>query len=607
MLPVKFENHVMPPKIPSPPSALAKIPFSYFIEPFTNLLSSVGRTMLLPALIALDYSFKVYYTASVVFSRLFYSPYFNPLDPSFEKVTLANFEKRYDSLKDQLDLLDQKFKQEHLIARDMKDLHRVTYEINQINRQLKHYLAILNNHAVHLDVQDDIEHVQGLYQQLIDQIDDYFQREGDNLLNQFHKVLDLFTRGGIDLPDNIRRDLIQTWKGLEASMKGHVNHLQPPKLVNNLKGKLAELKDRMEAFDGNSTQESRVGLAQPLKLRNIGNSCYLDSVFQALACVDSICEDFNAPIPHGQDSQKKIAIQQELLQFLNVQKMNQGGDYSQMEFILFLLGGPSLHRLRGEIFKSGLHPSLDMHELTRQHDAHDVAMLLIQNFLPSCQFKLQQRASVEQFPGIEFHYKTEDYSTLQIPLRPKVSKMTDLLKWVLHKHHETENKAPFKEYDPKNGVIIDEAEAAAVLEEAPQKLPKSVKWARFKELPNVMTLQLLRFNQRQGKPGAAPVMHKDSSPVHLPENGIIDLTHYYDAPKDAPANAKYKIKSFVVHSGSYSGGHYVAYVEMNGKYYLCDDLDSKCYKQITKKEFLSKKDAYLVVLERLPEESQAKA
>ncbi len=394
-------------------------------------------------------------------------------------------------------------------------------------------------------------------------------------------------------------------------MKGRVNHLNPPQLVNSLKGKLAKLKHRMEAFDGHSAQDHRVGLAQPLKLRNIGNSCYLDSVFQAFACVDTVCEEFNAPIPHGQDSQKKIAIQQELLQFLNVQKMNQGGDFTQMELILFLLGGPSLHRLRGEIFKSGLHPSLDMSELTQQHDAAYVAELMIDHFLPDCKFKMQETATADEFPGMEFIGPLMDMTTLQIPLKPKVSKMTDLIKWVLQRHVEKENDPTYqRRFDPQDVKVLNSEEAAPALTAQPQKLAKFVQSYKLTELPAVLTIHFKRFGMVQGKAGTRLIPVKDSSPVLLPpekENGIIDLTPYYDAPEGASTNAKYKIKSYVVHSGSYGGGHYVSFVEINGKYYECDDIDPSCYKQITKKEFFSNKDAYLVVLERIPEASHAKA
>ena len=102
------------------------------------------------------------------------------------------------------------------------------------------------------------------------------------------------------------------------------------------------------------------------------------------------------------------------------------------------------------------------------------------------------------------------------------------------------------------------------------------------------------------------VAKKDARPVDLPDDGIVDLAKYHDAPKDGPKQTKYKVKSYVAHSGSsVKLGHYVTYVEMGGKYYFCDDTDPNFFKEITKKEFFGRKDAYLLVLERLPEDELA--
>lgn len=604
MLPIKFEDRVLlAPSMPSKSRTVGeKIDFTHYIDPFVSLLGRVSTSLLLSSLIAINYAFLISSAAQVVFHRLIYRPMFDPLDPAFKHETLGNFEKHVVLLQNRIDQLDQKFKQEHLIARDMKDLHSLTFEISESNRQLRGYLLVLQSRKDRLAVEDDIKHVYSLYQDLDKQIDDYCKREADNLLNQFFKVLDTFTRGGIDLPDNIRTELLRTWQGLDASLKDRLYKLDPPELVRKLRGKLGDLRDRMEILDGKQAEEKRIGLAQPLKLRNIGNSCYLDSVLQALACVDGICEEFIQPIQRDKlnpdEYLKKLAIQQELIQFLNVQQMNRGADYTQMEFILFLLGGPSLYRLRQEIFKSGLHPSLDnMKELTHQHDAAYVTELMIDQFLPTCKFHWNKGCSTKELPGLEFISRDELMTKMDIPLRRRVEKLEELVHWTLHKHM---NKDP-RRFDVEDAVNVPgkEEEAEATRESAPKSLAvkEYVEWFRLKTLPPVLTLQLIRFDNQ---------LKKLDNPVTLPESGILDFSRYYDAPDDAaddaPKNAKYKIKSFVVHSGTYSGGHYVSYVEINGKYYLCDDTDPKCYREISKKDFLSKKNAYLVVLERLPEE-----
>ena len=310
-----------------------------------------------------------------------------------------------------------------------------------------------------------------------------------------------------------------------------------------------------------------------------------------------------------------MAILQELLPILKT-SLNQGAGASKIGFILYLLqGAPSLVRLREAIFKSGLHPSLnDMSQLTGQHDAASVAELMIDHFLPNCKFKMRETATADDFPGMEFIGPLMDMTILQIPLRPKVSKMTELIKWVLQRHVEKENDPKYqRRFDPQDGKVLNSEKAAPALAAQPQKLAKFVQSYKLTELPAVLTIHFKRFGMVQGKDGTSLVPVKDSSPVLLPsekENGIIDLTRYYDAPEGAstngPIQAKYKIKSFVAHKGSsVKSGHYVTCVEIRGKYYLCDDTDPNFFKEITQKEFFGRKDAYLLVLERLPEDGAA--
>jgi hypothetical protein len=281
--------------------------------------------------------------------------------------------------------------------------------------------------------------------------------------------------------------------------------------------------------------------------------------------------------------------------------MNRGAKYTQMEFILFLLGGPSMHRLREEIFKSGLHPSLDPLDLTSQQDAAYFAELLIDHLLPGCKFKWQEQATTldDAFPGIQFNGPVDLQTTLHVSLRAKEKELARQIHWILFKHYNTQKDPDLqRKFNPKDkdAVVIDKDKAALVIDKAEQKVEKFVQEYRLKELPSVLAIQMKRFKPQATKSGYTMV--KDDSSVELPPDGIIDLSSYYDAPAGQPAAAKYQIKSYVVHKGTYHGGHYVAYVEIKGRYYLCDDLDSQFYREISKDDFYKNENAYLIFLER---------
>jgi ubiquitin C-terminal hydrolase len=360
-----------------------------------------------------------------------------------------------------------------------------------------------------------------------------------------------------------------------------------------------------------SKNEEMVDAIEPLKLRNIGNSCYLDSVLQAILCIDHIREKLSrAPEKDAftslKDYQKELAIQQEILQFMDVQQTQKEGEHlSQMEYILFLLGGPSIYRLRDAIFRSEFHHEFDLeHNLTDQHDAANIMELLIDHLLTDCKFKWRGHATTPIFPGLEFVHggptgKDEEVAILQVPLRfkPVHQKLDVLVKAILGKHVEKQSDPEIqRKFDPQEGFFIKgkEAEAALIQHASAAKVDEYHEWFRLTKLPPVLTIQFKRFTAG---------LSKDNKPVILPEDGILDLSRFYDAPTGESKKALYRIKSMVRHSGSsLKFGHYIADVEINGKYYHCNDTDPKPFKEISKKEFFGRKDPYLLFLERIPDD-----
>ncbi len=590
-----------------------RINFNYYIQPFVDLLSAGSLSFILITAALVEYCQRAVSATQEIFHRITHAPAFRPTHPSFKKL-IDQLEDQIIFLQERVTQLEQNFWQTHLISQDMKEMKQLHSEIFQSLRQLNSYVSVLEQRRHPFPIQPQLISVRDGFQDLNDQMNQFCLLHGDKVIEQLQKAFDLFIKPGIDLPKDIHQQLSQAWTDFDEVFNRHLSGYTQAK---PFRSKITELRAQAQVLKKTPNQEiQKTDRAEPLKLSNIGNSCYLDSVLQCLFCIDQIREKFNEPIerdPHNLEVyQKKLIIQHEILKFIEAQRQSRenGKSMTQMEFILFLLGGPSLGDLREAIFKSEFHPELTIaNGLTDQHDAAYIIELCIEYFLSDlCQFKIRQHATTGAFPGLEFlaggkEGKDETLSILQVPLRSqkRYQKLNNLIHTLLGKHKEREPKIDDqRKFDPTDGEIVvgQENEAASVINAAPVKVEEYEQWYRMSQLPPVMVMQFKRFT------GA---LKKDNRPVELPEDGILDLTRYYDPPEDAdlPKQGRYKIKGMVRHSGaSLRVGHYVADVEINGKYFHCNDLDPKSYREVTKKDFLSHRDPYLLFLERLPDEEE---
>lgn len=602
--PVKIENHVLttPSNLKEPPHSEEKINFFQALNPFVQLLLAIGNAILAPSFFFFNHLQKRLTASQKVFFQTVNLPTANPpaevvVEPAKKEVEHpACSNEQAADLQERLAYLEQRFKEDFLIVENARELEKLNLEVKGWQDQLRQEREQQNPAP---DLKDTIS----LAQKLDDKLDDFCLREGVAILNRLQNIHRVLTKGGsLELPKDMREELLETWKSLENAIKPRLSHKKPDDASKKLSTKLNELKRIMDGIQLITSQKEVSGLSEPLRLRNIGNSCYLDSVLQALAPLDVFFKDLSRPLRRDDylDKldlfEKKSAIRKELLQFLEERRMNRGAEFSKIGFALFLMeDGPSQYRLRQAIFKSGLKSDFSMITLEEQHDAAILMELLIENFLPNCRLKRQEYTSTDDLPGLEFEHPVDDMLTLQIPLRPeKYQSLSWLIKWVMHRRIERASRL----YDPKDGKIVDEKTGAASQAAAPQNVEKYVQWYRFKELPEALVLNFKRtiFTEALTK-------KKDERPVDLPDDGIVDLSMFYDAPKDGPKQAKYEIRSYVSHDGSdVELGHYVAYVKIKGKYFSCNDLDANGFKEITKKEFYGRQDAYMIVLERLPEE-----
>lgn len=634
-----------------------EIEFGRFVDPFVKLLATVGALTIFPVVFAADIALSILSDAYVVFSRIFNPAPFNPTDASFVKM-IEDLEKQIPLHQKNVDELNLLFKQEERINRDIHKLKQVKDEINERLSQLGNYLFVMKDRENPLPIVGDIKRVEAGYEKVRENFDLFCFQESKAIVGNFFNVVDLVTRGGVVPRENIRQELIETWDALNSTIQAH--HFDEG---SSIETKFREIRSRINSFEESHQAAQSAGLNTPLKLRNSGGtSCYMDSVLQAFFCIDQICEKLSRPLELDDVSDneedllkksgdsdkireakkalylKKIPIREELVKFLEAPKKSRAEDYTELEYILFLLrgsSGPSNKRLREKIFESGLHGEFYNEVIGRQLDAASMVEFFIANFIPKFMPKLQEYVSAVDFPGLEFDGRMEDTGTLQIPLvkdgevkskaefeefrKKKFNQADQQVEHLIHlfmdKHANVETVAPFRkfQFDPERGKVVNQEEAAPILDEAmarEKEIAAYTQWYRLKNAPPVLTLHFKRFlNVLQsekivnGKTNKSFERKKIDRPVILPEDGIVDLSNYYDAPEGVSRNARYKIKSFVVHNGgTIEGGHYVTYVEIKGEYYFCDDTDPQFYRKISKEEFFRQRNAYLVVLEKMPEE-----
>lgn len=117
-------------------------------------------------------------------------------------------------------------------------------------------------------------------------------------------------------------------------------------------------------------------------------------------------------------------------------------------------------------------------------------------------------------------------------------------------------------------------------------------------LPDSLALHLVRhhYDRTKGR------VSKLREPVTLPKDGIVDLTPYYSGTK--VQGCRYEMTGYVIHHGSsLEGGHYTANIKIGDKYYECDDLNPGFHREISRREFYGNRNAYLVMLKRIPQDN----
>lgn len=607
--PHPMDDTLMP--VPAPISfselIYKSIPFQNYIFPFTQMLMGATENFLSSIFKVLSVGIRCVSALDVVVHRLLYAPSFDPTHPSFKKL-IDRLDAQVPFLQKKIDQLEQKIWKDDSFSGDIAEMRVLSDEIARAYAVLSTYDNALENRVHPFPIQAQLNQVRVKFGQLDDQLNEFCLEKGKKIIGEFDDIATFFSKGGKKLTEEIRTELFEAWSNLDRVFNRRLTSLGYTSLQNNLLSNLGKIENLMNTMKNTSkNSQSFIHYNTPLGLSNIGNSCYMDSVLESILCINYMRKKLSYIPEQGEkkpsEYKSAVAIQQEILQFIDDQESpNEEKQLSQMNLILYLMrDGASLYRLRNSIFKSGFHPELEMQSLKSQHDSAFIMELLIDHLLPDCKFYTHEYATTEIFPGLIFptHGNDVGNSLLQVSLRnrEKYQPLAELVRLTLGRQEEKEAEEKYQRlFDPKSGVVIpgNEESLALISDTEPKKVDKFIHWHRLTKLPPVLTIQFKRFSV-DSKGHAS----KDERPVILPEDGILDLSKYYDAPEGESKNARYKIKSMVRHFGGVGGGHYVAAVEINGSYFHCDDTAG--YQKISKEDFLDHTDPYLLFLERIPD------
>ena len=411
-----------------------------------------------------------------------------------------SFESRAGILKGKMDVLplqidnDLLLKDPHQLMGVLKTLTAMKNEIGKTLPEVQDILSVMESYKHDpLPIEENLKRIEESYQALQDDYQKFFKEKGRLIISRFREVVDSLSPQGIEVKDEVRKQLFENWKTLQGAFPADSRH----------EGLLEDVKFQIIALDQMIAPEDLIPLQAPLKLRNSGGtSCYIDSVIQAFAGVKVVFEELIKPLTiefNDEDDKyhKKLMVQNALKEVLSGQPLKQEKHYSLMESLLFFLPKDSPNEcLRKAIFKSGLHPEFKQAVIDQQLDAASIAEFLTQQFLPHCRYQLQEYTSLLESPKAV--HKTPLNANppnclLPIPLAFGDSKepiaFDDLISSFLDKHV---NKGECRRFEPqKKRKVSDSAKVPKLNLKSEEdgdviEVTEYNQWYRFKMMPSVL-------------------------------------------------------------------------------------------------------------------------
>lgn len=306
--------------------------------------------------------------------------------------------------------------------------------------------------------------------------------------------------------------------------------------------------DRQEAKDPSIVFK---GENNPPELRNLGNTCYFNSLMQILFSNKALKE---AIIESGMKD-KPGSVMYELAHVLQYQATGKSS-YVSMKKLL-----DTCYDTDERIFKKDNRFS--------QQDVGELLVWLIEKSgIKTTAFESESvYRTVDKAETLSSRKEELNCLSLHLEDSKKDVKLTELLdKCSLEKVYSGT-------YKKDDGEILSE-----FLEQV-----------TYKEAPKILSIQVMRHSYNM----EFKFSKKISSPVELPKDGVFSFPFGGNV-------YSYKITGMVTQIGnSINNGHYVADVFQDGKYFHCND---NCVSEIAAKEFYEKKDAYFIFAERMDED-----
>lgn len=599
---------------------LTDLLFPTFLNPYIELLENAAWGAMAPFVASADYVSRACNAVAEVFSRIIFSPEFDPRSDEFAN-QLITLSQQVNTLSNEINSLKTKFKEPKTMIGDTLHFYKVANEIDEKLELLERYLRVIQLRN-DLPIKTSLTNVRDDYTTLQDQLNVFCKANAIQILNIYETVVNKFTKSGMKLPEELRKPLIENWETLNKAIIPRWNLLSYA-----AQSKHEKLQTDMSSVINGTTQSVREP-EKPLPLLNIGNSCYLDAMLQCYLCIKGLEDSLRQPLifdKNTTDEERKHMrlIQNELRLFFDGTPPQEVPNL--FEFALSLMSSnkdtseqeASLYRLRDRIFDSKLHLELKRggkDGIEAQHDAAYIAELLTQYiFSDFCKFSLKESRTVPEFPGIEFNMPNQDMFVFQMNFKEQVPPppntkpdnnvpiptLSEMMNENFEKLDCLDDGFTYKLEDKGVAKVVDENLEKTILDRSSRRVAKYNRKYTIDALPNIMTLHLKRFTVVQNRDKKSHSTQKLYDPVVLPQDGIVDCSKYCQGQ----SNGRYEMISYVQHDGGLHGGHYISFAKIGDKYYKCDDFVwfGNPYEEITKEEFLSNKNAYMIVLQRLPD------
>ncbi|NGX42856.1 MAG: hypothetical protein K940chlam7_01144 [Chlamydiae bacterium] len=309
----------------------------------------------------------------------------------------------------------------------------------------------------------------------------------------------------------------------------------------------------------------------PQGICNVGNSCYMNSVLQALIgsrLIERLKESFCRCPGYFEEQYEKMkevfATLDSFKNFYDLDKKESGES----------LMSDVARQLRETIFRSKLVPDFDLKRITRQQDAAS----LMEGLLKALGFCFEVRKTLLSLDGVDKSERTEPCHMLRVPISKEdmsFQKAVDNLK----EENINDPETPWKVTSDPEGKVILRTHAQ-----------RKNEYQIAEKIPDVMVVQLVRFDNNREKIDSAITWESD----------VVDLSALIDPSLVFEGEStKYRIVSYVNHRGGGTDcGHYTANVRRGGHFYKCDD-NSPVVQVSECREKSDRENAYLFVLERV--------